>query len=121
MEREIREPIDIADAGGRLVREAVGWARHPLHRCHLAYGLRRAHRWNHWCLTTRGHALTITIADVGFLGLAIVSFLDFAAPSPVERVYLRPGGLPVPMPETPRGDLALSARRLSLSMRMRGE
>src|SRR5437763_1679443 len=44
-----------------------------------------------------------------------------AARTPVERVYLRPRGLPVPMPETPRGDFAISARRLSLSMRMRGE
>ena len=27
------------------------------------------HRWNHWCFTTGTHALQITIADVGFLGL----------------------------------------------------
>src|SRR5882672_5131582 len=121
MEREIREAIDIADAEGRLVREAVGWARHPIFGCRLAPGLKRVHRWNHWCLTTRACALQITIADVGFLGLVIVSFLDFAARSPVERVYLRPRGLPAPMPETPRGDIAISARRLSLEMRMHGE
>jgi len=121
MERELREPIDIALPDGRLSRDAVGWARHPLHRCNLAPGLPRTHRWNHWCFTTRGHALTITVADVGWIGLAIVSFLDFAARSPVERVYVRPLGLGAPMPQTPRGDLVVSARRLSLAMRARGE
>src|SRR5437763_15665476 len=121
MERELLQPVDIAGSDGRLVREAVGWARHPIHRCALPAGLPRTHRWNHWCLTTRTHALTITIADVGFVGLAIVSFLDFAARAPVERIHVRPGGLPFAMPGTPRGDIVLSARRLSLALPGRGQ
>jgi hypothetical protein len=120
VEREITEPIDIADARGRLVREAVGWARHPILRCNLRNALSRTHRWNHWCITTETHALTITIADVGYLGIVIVSFHAFGA-RPVERVYVRPRGLPFPMPESPRGDIELDVPRLRLSMRAEGE
>jgi hypothetical protein len=119
MERELVEPVDIALADGRLRREAVGWSRHPIQRCNLPASLSRVHRWNHWCLTAEEHALTITVADVGLLGLCIVSFLEFAARAPVERVYVRPLGLPTAMPDTPRGDLVLEAPRLSLSMRER--
>src|SRR5262249_21385109 len=74
-----------------------------------------------WCISTAAHALTITVADVGCLGLAIVSFLDFAARGPAERIFVRPLGLPGAMPETPRGDLALDESRLRLAMTMVGE
>ncbi|HEY8090829.1 MAG TPA: DUF2804 domain-containing protein [Polyangiaceae bacterium] len=121
MERELSAPVDIADARGRLVREAVGWSRHPLHRCDLPAGLRGVKRWNHWCFTTRTHALTVTVADIGWLGLAIVSFLDFSAGGPVERVHVRPGGLAGAMPRGVRDDLTVNARGLRLSMRADGE
>src|SRR5262249_25122691 len=50
----------------------------------------------------------------------LVSFLEFPARSPVERVWVRPMGLPFRMPDTPRGDIALSARRLDLALRASG-
>jgi hypothetical protein len=121
MEREIVGPTSITDRDGRLVRDAVGWARHPIFECRLAPDLPRVHRWNHWCLTTRTHLLQITIADVGFLGLVIVTIIDLARPSPIERIYARLGGLPIALPDTPGGDIVLKARRLALSMITRGE
>ncbi len=121
MEREIVEPIAIAHADGRLRREAVGWARHPIHDCHLAPGLSRVERFNYWCISSRAGARTILFADVGYFGFALVSFLDFAARGPVERLYLRPGGLPIALPDTPRGDIVLDAWRLQLALRQRGE
>jgi hypothetical protein len=121
VEREIVGPVDLADSDGRLRREALGWARHPLQRCNLARGVSRFGRWNYWNVGSRTHALTLLIADVGFFGSVLVSFLDFAARAPVERVYLRPGGLPAEMPETPRGDLELDVSRLRLAMRTHGE
>ncbi len=121
MERELTTPVDIADADGRLRREAVGWARHPLHRCNLGPDLPRVHAWNYWCFTTREGALSILAADVKLAGVALVSFLDFAAKRPVERLYVRPLGLSNPMPETPRGDLVVDAPTLQLAMRARGD
>jgi hypothetical protein len=119
--RELTEGVDLADGEGRLRREAVGWSRHPLHRCNLSAAWSRVERFNYWCITSRTSALAILFADVGVAGVALLSFLDLAARRPVERLYVRPGGLPVAMPETPRGDFVLDVRRLRLAMRMRGD
>lgn len=115
------EPVDIADPRGHLVREAIGWSRHPLHRCNLSPSWSRVERFNYWCITSREAALTILCADVGIAGVALLSFQDLASARPVERIYVRPGGLPVPMPDTPRGDLSLDVSRLRLSMVMQGD
>jgi hypothetical protein len=121
VEREISTPVDIADAEGRLRREALGWARHPIQRCNLRRGVSRFERFNYWCIYGRTQALTLLFADLGYFGAVLVSFLDYAAGKPVERVYVRPGGLPFEMPAEPRGDVAIDVRRLRLSMRTRGE
>jgi hypothetical protein len=121
MERELLAPVDIAHPDGRLRWEAVGWARHPIHRCNLGPGLARAHRWNYWCIVSRASALTVLVADVGLAGVVLVSFLDFGARGPVERIYVRPRGLPVRMPDDPRGDIVVEVPRLSLAMQARGD
>jgi hypothetical protein len=121
MEREITSPVQVADARGRLAPEAVGWARHPsLLPCRLPRGIPRVHRWNHWCVTTRTHALTITIADLGLFGLVVVQLLEYARGAPVERVVVRPWGLPVRLGDSPRDDVVLAMRRLRLAMRAKG-
>ena len=114
MERELTEACDIADGAGRLRRDAIGWSRHPTHRCNLPAGLARVHAFDYWCVTTRTSALTVLVADVGLAGVALVSFLDLAGGSPIERIYVRPRGLPVPMPASPHGELVLDVRRLQL-------
>jgi hypothetical protein len=121
MEREILEPIAIAHPDGRLRRDAIGWARHPIHDCRLAPDLARVERFNYWCITSRAGALTLLFADVGFLGVVLVSFLDLAARKPVERIHVHPGGLPFAMPDAPRGDLVLDTRRLYLALRAQDE
>jgi hypothetical protein len=121
MEREITQPVDIAHPDGRLCRDAVGWARHPIHRTAFGAGVPRVARWNYWCLANRECALTLLFADVGYAGIVLVSFADYAVPSPVERLYVRPGGLPFPMPDTPRGDVSIDTRRLALAMRAVGD
>lgn len=114
MERELTSEVEIADREGRLRREAVGWARRPVQRCALPRGLARAHAFDYWCVIGRTAAVTVLVADVGFAGAALVSVLDLASGAVVERVYVRPRGLPVPMPATPHGELVLEARRLRL-------
>lgn len=118
MERELIEPIDVAHRDGRIRHDAVGWSRHPLHRCEV---LSRAHAWNYWCITSTEGALSLLVADVGIAGVAVVSFLDYSARAPVERIHVRPLGLGVEMPPAPRGDITIARRRLELAMRDRGE
>jgi hypothetical protein len=116
-EREIVAPVAIADAEGRLARDAIGWARHPVQQCALAGS--RVVRFDYWCLCNGASALTLLFADVGFLGAALVSFLDFSARRPKERVAVQPGGLA--LADTPRGDVSLAARGLRLSLRNRDD
>jgi hypothetical protein len=121
VEREITAATDVAHPDGSLRREAIGWARHPILRAAFAPGVSRVARWNYWCITSRTGALTLLVADVGFLGIALVSFLDFEERRPIDRLHLRPGGLGLPFPETPRGEMVIDAPRLRLAMRDRGE
>jgi hypothetical protein len=121
MERELTHAVDLAGPDGRLRPEARGWARHPLHRCNLPRALPRVARWNYWGIFSRDAALTLLVADVGYVGGVLVSFQDFAARRPVERVYVHPRGLPVPLPDTADGDFVLDVRRLRLAMQQRGE
>ncbi|MCC7540196.1 MAG: DUF2804 domain-containing protein [Deltaproteobacteria bacterium] len=120
-EREITTAVDIARPDGRLSRDAIGWARHPILRCNLRPGVPRFAQWDYWCFGSRSSALTVLVADVGYLGIVLVSFLDFAARRPVERLYVRPGGLPIAMPATPRGDIVVDAARLHLALRNRDD
>jgi hypothetical protein len=116
VERELTAPVDIAHPDGRLRAEAIGWARHPVQRCNLERGVSRAAKWNYWCISSREAALTILVADVGLVGGVLLSFQDFAARRPVERLYARPGGLRDDLPDNPRGDVVVSARRIHLAM-----
>ncbi len=112
-ERELTVPVDIADAEGRLRRDAIGWSRQPLHRCNLD-GVAGAHAFDYWCVLTREVAVTFLVADVGLAGVGLVSVLDLASGAVVERVYVRPGGLGAPMPASPDGELVLDSRRLRM-------
>ncbi len=113
MERELTTAVDIADAHGRLRRDAIGWSRQPLHRCNLD-GHAGAHAFDYWCVLSPELALTFLVADVGLAGVALVSVLELASGRTTERVYVRPGGLPAAMPVDPHGELALDAWRQRL-------
>ncbi|MFI1953526.1 DUF2804 domain-containing protein [Streptomyces xinghaiensis] len=76
-EREITRPADLCLPGGRrLDRAAVGWSRTPLHRCDLR-GWGRTKRWEYWCVTTPTHLVAVTVADIDYLGLGSVYFLEY--------------------------------------------
>jgi hypothetical protein len=122
LERELTAPVEVADAAGRLRREAIGWARHPLLRCPLPAGVSRAHAFNYWCVMDREAALMVLVADVGAAAVALLSFQDHDARAPAaETVWVRPFGLPARLPDDPRGDLAIDARRLRLELRAAGD
>jgi hypothetical protein len=113
VERELTTTVAIADEAGRLRRDAIGWSRHPLHRCNLD-GVARSHAFDYWCVTTREAVLMFLVAEVGIAGVALVSHLDLASGKTVERVYARPRGLPQRMPESTEGETVLDAWRLRM-------
>jgi hypothetical protein len=76
-EREITEPVRLCLPGGRLLNpEARGWSRVPLHDCNLAGRWGRTKRWDYWAVLTPTHVVSVTYADVDYLGIADVWWVD---------------------------------------------
>ena len=105
-EREIVEEVDLCTADGRLASAAIGWSRKPLHRCRLPGSWGRRKRWDFWGITGPGFALSLTYADLDYLGIIDVWFRDLAtgrsfartAPLPFARGLSLPervGGAPI--------------------------
>lgn len=67
-EREITEPVDLCDHRGRLAPGARGWSRQPLHRANLRGAHGRKKRWDYWCITSPDLYLSLTYADIDYLG-----------------------------------------------------
>src|SRR4029079_10863912 len=85
VEPEIDSPIDLCTRDGRLNRAAVGWSRRPLHRCNLRGHAGRKKRWDYWCITTDSHLLAVTYADIDYLGLVDVYFLEYRAGRAIQK------------------------------------
>ncbi len=78
-ERELHEPVDLCAPDGRtLAAAARGWSRTPLHTGNLRGGWGRTKRWDYWCVLGEDLAVAITYADVDYLGMATVWWVDLA-------------------------------------------
>lgn len=91
---ELTRPVAICTPRGTLNPGAAGWSRQPLHDGVIPrarWGRRK--RWEYWCVLCETHALAVTLADLDFAGLAVVTFMDFTK-APVERAVVWPVSLP---------------------------
>jgi hypothetical protein len=76
-EREITRAVDLCLPGGRaLAPDAKGWSRVPLHTANLRGGWGRTKRWDYWCVLARDLVVSVTYADVDYIGLANVWWMD---------------------------------------------
>ncbi len=76
-EPELTEPVDLCTADGhRLNPAARGWSRQPRHRANLRGGWGRTKRWDYWAVLTEDLVLSLTFADVDYLGLAVLGWID---------------------------------------------
>ncbi|GIZ13263.1 DUF2804 domain-containing protein [Pseudomonas sp. NCCP-436] len=66
----------LCDSKGRLLPESVGWSDQLQVDCTLHGHQGRRKRWNHWCITTPRWILTLTLADLDYLGYGATYFLD---------------------------------------------
>lgn len=69
-EIELTSPVDLCDGRGHLNRAARGWSRRPLHRANLSRAIGRKKRWDYWAVTSPDLYVSITYADVDYLGIA---------------------------------------------------
>jgi len=89
-ERELTAPVDLCDASGRLNPQALGWSRQPLHWCNLRGHPLRKKRWNYWAVTSDRYLFSATVADVDYMSLAFVYFLEFETGRFVEKTVSVP-------------------------------
>jgi len=119
-ERELRADVNLCLPDGRLNPAAKGWSRRPLHRCSLRGPWGRNKRWDYWCVTWNGGALSLTYADFDYLGIASALVLDFEAGREIEKFVPVPLGLGFSQPDTVGGaDIAFD--RLGLRLEFREE
>lgn len=121
MQHEITHPCPLLDAQGHLT--APGWARHPhwqYQRDAIRAGRWRIKEWDYYSvLSPQGRfGLTLTLADLGYLGLGAVCFLDF------ERGYYHQVDTLLPFPmgrlglhaDSDQGSVVLNTRALQLHL-----
>src|SRR5437867_6953055 len=98
-EPELTETVDLCTSDGRLNRAAVGWSRQPVHRGALPGSWGRRKRWDYWCIATPTHVLSVTYADVDYLGLVDVWFRDLGPGREVNRSAMVPLARGVSLPD----------------------
>lgn len=118
-EREIREPVALADWRGTLRPEAVGFSRRPLHDAAIPARWGRRKRWEYWCVISARGALQVTIADLDYAGLVELSFVDFETKEVASAPFVLPLGVGLALPDrsgeawrvrTPLGRVTLEPR-----------
>src|SRR5262249_2613880 len=102
-EPEITAPVDECLPDGRLNRHAIGWSRRPLQRCNLSGHWPPKKRWDYWCVTTDTHLLSLTYANIDYLGLVDVWMLDYATKHVAERGTFVPFAKGFAQPDTVGG------------------
>lgn len=116
-ERELREPVALALADGRLNMEAIGWSRRPVQTCDLPGPWGRRKQWDYWCVITDTHLLSVTYANLDYLGMASAWFLDFSSGLSLERAVASPFAIGFDQPATVGGgDIHWSGLGLDLDI-----
>jgi uncharacterized protein DUF2804 len=100
-ELEITTPVELCLPDGRLNRAAVGWSRHPLHRCNLSGRWLRKKRWDFWGVMCDTHLLRMTYVSLDYVGLLTMGLLVYADRESVEHTQVIPFGRGMHFPERP--------------------
>ena len=89
---------------------------HPRLNCALPGPLGRRKRWNHWCLIAPGWMLSLTVADLDYLGYGGLYFLDLNSGEAVSRTLISPLGRGCELPDRPNQSHAFRHPRLNLNV-----
>ncbi len=114
-EREITGPVDLCGRDGKFNRAAVGWSRHPLHRCNVAEPLERKKKWNYWGVTSDEFFFSTTIADMERLQLGGAYCIERKTGRHLDKTVTVPPGT-IAIPETVSGDMVIEHPAMQVSM-----
>ncbi len=99
MQNEITSPTDLLDDNGHLLQK--GWSRKLLltyNREKIFAGWHRIKEWDYYAVLSPRYGITFTIADLGYLALCSMAWLDFT-----ERTVLQESAMQM----FPKGSLNL--------------
>ena len=122
-ETELTEPVDLCSPDGRRLNpSALGWSRRPLHRANLSGVRGRTKRWDYWVIQSEDVVVSVTVADIDYLGLVTVEWIDLASHESGGRKVIRPLGRGLELPERCcSGRLAHRSRHLDLDISYEGD
>jgi hypothetical protein len=110
-EPELRGPVDLATTDGRLLNPAArGWSRRPLHRANLRGRWGRTKRWDYWAILAGDLVVSCVYADVDYVGLADVWWVDLPSGQTGGHAIVAPGAAGITLHERP-GTEPLRVRR----------
>lgn len=119
-QHQIIRPCELLDDDGRVTQS--GYALSPLwryDRSKIKAGWHRIKEWDYYAVLSeeRGYGITFTLADLGYLGLAAVCWLDFNAKDykQLDAMVLLPRGRMGLSPESDTGRVDFKSRKLSLT------
>ena len=117
-EPEITTTVDLCEADGRTLNLAArGWSRQPLHRANLHGGWGRTKRWDYWAILAGDLVVSFLYADVDYLGLADVWWVDLATGRTGGHSTVVPGAIGMALPERPgTAPLLIDRRRFHLAI-----
>src|SRR4051812_4830445 len=76
-ERELTEPVDLCTPdGARLVDDARGWSRQPLHRANLLGCFGANKRWDYWAILAGDLVVSTGFSNVDHISLSDVFWVD---------------------------------------------
>lgn len=99
---------------GLLNPQAIGWSPRPLTDCTIPGHFGRRKRWNHWCITTPQWILSLTHADLDYLGYGAAYFLDLQSGQAIAYNQVRLFGMGCDLPDQPQQSHEFNHPRLHL-------
>ena len=115
-EPELINPVNLCYPNGNLNPDAVGWSRHPLHRCNLHGHWPRKKRWNYWAIVSPTHLFSVTLSDVDYLGLPFLYLLEFETQDYAEETLLKPFGAGIHLPPEVNANVTYKNRAMPITM-----
>jgi len=117
-ERELTEPTTLCTPDGRhLSPTAVGFSRRPMLTANVSGPWGRVKRWEYWAILAGDHVVSLTYADVDYVGIASVWWCHLPTGDTGGRDVAAPLGRGLHLPELPgSADLRYESASLSISI-----
>jgi len=117
-EPELTQPVDLCTPDGRrLAPAARGWSRVPLHTGNLRGSWGRTKRWDYWAILAGDWVISLTYADVDYLGIAEVWWCDLRTGNAGGRAVQVPFARGISLPDVPgTSPLRFGSSKLDLAI-----